>query len=184
MKSFATIAAPGLSIVVAKLSDESINSRERASSRAAIPVSFGARSLVTRSAGPPSSRSMRAAMARIENVADDRDCTSWRILHLRKIDADHASIRARSRHQDRKPSAGRTSQVDDSRAFAHQSVARNYFFNLECRSRWQSHRPRLAIEFVVRFVSRHESIRSLCRARRSRYLDGLRSEVLKLRRSL
>jgi hypothetical protein len=36
----------------------------------------------------------------------------------------------------------------------------------------------------VWFVSRHKFTRSLFRTRLSRYRDGLRSEVLKLRRSL
>ena len=41
MKSLATIAPPGLSMVAATVRAVSISSRERASSRAAIPVSFG-----------------------------------------------------------------------------------------------------------------------------------------------
>ena len=123
----------------------------------------------------------------IEDVTGDRDRTGWRILHLRQIDSDHASARARRRHQDRQPSAGRASQIHDSRTPAQQPVARNYFFNLERRPRRQSQRTRLAVKFVVRLVSRHKftrlGARSLCRARWSSYPDWLRAEFLKLRRS-
>jgi len=44
--------------------------------------------------------------------------------------------------------------VDDARAFADEPVARDYFFNLEGSARWQSHRARLAVKLVVRFVGR------------------------------
>ena len=183
MNSFATIAPPGFSIVAAKVSAQSISSRERASSRIAIPVSFGARSLVTRSARPPSSLCTRAATAGSRMSPAIADRAGRRILHRREIDSHDASARARRRDEYRQPSAGRASQIDDSRAFADEPVARDYFFNLERRTRRQSHRARLAVKFVVWFVGRHKFIRSLCRARRSRYLDRLRSEVLKLRRS-
>src|SRR5208282_515461 len=123
----------------------------------------------------------------IEDVSDDRDRTGGRILDPREIDSYHASARARRRHEDRQPSAGRASQIDDSRAAAEEPVARDYFFNLERRPRPQPQRARLAVKFVVRFVSRHQftrlDTRSLCRTRWSRYPDWLRPEVLKLRRS-
>src|SRR5208282_2103252 len=93
----------------------------------------------------------------IQDVTDDRDRARRRILHLREIDPDHASARAGRHRQYRQPSAGRASEIDDSRTRAHQPVARDYLLDLERRARRQPHRSRLAVKSVVWFVSRHRS---------------------------
>ena len=186
MNIFATIAPPGFSIVAAKLSADSISSRERASSRARYPGQLGRQVACDQIGAAAKLVLARAPRRSVENIADDRDCARRTFL---------TGARSTPTTRPPRPTPPRGFQA------IRRARIRNPRFARRCRRRSRLRAmissilnaardgnpslARLAIKFVVRFVSRHEKFSPskrvrFYRARRSRYLMAFRAAVPKL----